>query len=436
MVSSNCAAPQFPTDIVMMFEHTVERAERNRRSGGSRTPILAHHIIQSFAPGEVDPNLAHDLGVELIEKITGGSHDYVVATHQDRSHIHNHIMFNPVNRKTLRRYRMHKGRARQFRKLSNRLTEPLGLSVTREWYEKPDAGISPSLGEIYAATKGQSHTQVLALKIDRAISEATSWQSMKDNLAEMHVEVEFTGNNVLFRDTTTMKRAVRGRRLGAAYTEAAIMSRLGRETTAEYVVQPSLIDNIDEHRMRVRIPGKKPPTFLTIFDDQVNWHDKHARMYLSEAAQLTLTDKRGNYAGQITASELYQWFTIPDPIQGVREMTTTETRRGLTRRQQAYYWHIDRKVQRLRDDVAVANIVTDYRHVPSDKQADYLTALQARVDTLRQDIDTLVISRQHRHDTGHSATDIDVDITDRTRTCTHLEKAINEINPQERKPRR
>ncbi|VDG75791.1 Relaxase/Mobilisation nuclease domain [Actinobaculum suis] len=81
MVSSNCAAPQFPRDIVRAFEQTVARAERQRRSGGSPTLILAHHIIQSFKPGEIDdPNLAHDLGVQLIEKITGGEHDYVVAT--------------------------------------------------------------------------------------------------------------------------------------------------------------------------------------------------------------------------------------------------------------------------------------------------------------------------------------------------------------------
>ncbi|MEW6930576.1 relaxase/mobilization nuclease domain-containing protein [Trueperella pyogenes] len=221
MVSSNCAAPQFPSDIAMAFGWTVELAERMRRSGGSATPILAHHIIQSFAPGEVSPNDAHDLGVELIERITGGEHDYVVATHQDRSHIHNHIMFNPVNKTTLKRYRMGKSRVFEFREISDELCRSAGLSVI----EIPQRG-ARNLHEIYARAHGKSSVQLLALKIDVAVRDTAAWPDMVTTLSEMGVEVELKGENVLFKDTTTMQRPIRGRRLGPAYTQSAIMARL------------------------------------------------------------------------------------------------------------------------------------------------------------------------------------------------------------------
>lgn len=74
----------------------INTREANNTSG----TILAHHLIQSFYPGEVTPDKAHEIGEELAKKILKGQYEYVIATHVDKGHIHNHIIFNNVNFKT------------------------------------------------------------------------------------------------------------------------------------------------------------------------------------------------------------------------------------------------------------------------------------------------------------------------------------------------
>lgn len=433
MVSSNCAAPQFPSDIAMAFGWTVELAERMRRSGGSATPILAHHIIQSFAPGEVSPNDAHDLGVELIERITGGEHDYVVATHQDRSHIHNHIMFNPVNKTTLKRYRMTRDRAKEYRRISNELTAPLGLSVTHEYSGRD----SHSLAELYAKTKGKSIHHILALKIDEAVRDSAAWPDMVTTLSEMGVEVELKGENVLFKDTTTMQRPVRGRRLGPAYTQSAIMARLGREAVCEFIAQPSLITTLDEERLRIRLPGKRPATFFTVHSEQVNSLGKTSRIFLSESSEITLTDKHGNYAGQLTAPELYEYFSVPDPLRNINPtMPSQHTERGLTERQKSYYRWIDSRVEKLRSEAAVVNLLTEYRSLTPEHKELFRQALNQRIEVQSQTISTMILDRQHREDHHLPTGDLDYDITQASKDLNHLKTARNQITPPERKRRR
>lgn len=432
MVSSNCAAPQFPSDIAMAFGWTVELAERMRRSGGSATPILAHHIIQSFAPGEVSPNDAHDLGVELIERITGGDHDYVVATHQDRSHIHNHIMFNPVNKTTLKRYRMGKSRVFEFREISDELCRSAGLSVI----EIPQRG-ARNLHEIYARAHGKSSVQLLALKIDVAVRDTAAWPDMVTTLAEMGVEVELKGENVLFKDTTTMHRPIRGRRLGPAYTQSAIMARLGRETVCEFIAQPSLITTLNEERLRIRLPGKRPATFFTVHSEQVNSLGKTSRIFLSESSEITLTDKHGNYAGQLTAPELYEYFSVPDPLRNINPtMPSQHTERGLTERQKSYYRWIDSRVETLRSEAAVVNLLTEYRSLTPEHKELFRQALNQRIEVQSQTISTMILDRQHREDHHLPTGDLDYDITQASKDLNHLKKARNQITPPERKRRR
>ena len=59
--------------------------------------ISAHHLIQSFEPGEVDYEKAHEIGKQLADAVTKGQHEYILTTHIDKGHIHNHIIFCAVN---------------------------------------------------------------------------------------------------------------------------------------------------------------------------------------------------------------------------------------------------------------------------------------------------------------------------------------------------
>ena len=93
MCSSNCSiVPGMAEDITANMELTLALADHSRRFGKPPS-VVAYHVIQSFKPGEVDPNDAHDLGWEFAMAITKDEYDVVCATHLDRGHVHNHIIF-------------------------------------------------------------------------------------------------------------------------------------------------------------------------------------------------------------------------------------------------------------------------------------------------------------------------------------------------------
>lgn len=70
---------------------------RTRNDAGTKGTVLARHLIQSFLPGETSPELAHQIGMQLCKKILKGEYEFVLSTHVDKGHIHNHIIFNNVN---------------------------------------------------------------------------------------------------------------------------------------------------------------------------------------------------------------------------------------------------------------------------------------------------------------------------------------------------
>ena len=81
---------------------------KTRNDAGTKGTVLAKHLIQSFLPGETSPELAHQIGMELCKKILKDEYEFVLSTHVDKGHIHNHIIFNNVNMVTGRCYQSNK----------------------------------------------------------------------------------------------------------------------------------------------------------------------------------------------------------------------------------------------------------------------------------------------------------------------------------------
>lgn len=81
---------------------------RTRNDAGTKGNVLARHLIQSFLPGETTPEIAHQIGMELCKKILKDEYEFVLSTHIDKGHIHNHIIFNNVNMVTGRCYQSNK----------------------------------------------------------------------------------------------------------------------------------------------------------------------------------------------------------------------------------------------------------------------------------------------------------------------------------------
>ena len=93
---------------------------------------LAFHLIQSFEPGEVDYETAHKIGIELADKVLKGKYQYVVATHIDRGHVHNHIIFNSVSMTDHKKYNSSPSSYYNIRRTSDTLCQEYGLSVIKE----------------------------------------------------------------------------------------------------------------------------------------------------------------------------------------------------------------------------------------------------------------------------------------------------------------
>ena len=91
--------------------------------------IIARHVIQSFEIGEVTPELAHEIGKQFADEILGGKYEYVLTTHIDKDHVHNHLIFNAVDFVDYNAYKSYKRIYYDMREVSDRLCKENGLSV-------------------------------------------------------------------------------------------------------------------------------------------------------------------------------------------------------------------------------------------------------------------------------------------------------------------
>ena len=100
-----------------------------RRHAINKGTNLGRHLIQAFQPGEVTPEQAHEIGMELAKEILGGKYEFVLTTHIDKDHVHNHLIFNAVSFADHKHYHSNKRSYHDIRRTSDRLCKEHGLSV-------------------------------------------------------------------------------------------------------------------------------------------------------------------------------------------------------------------------------------------------------------------------------------------------------------------
>ena len=188
---------------------------------------LAFHLIQSFAPGEVDYEKAHEIGKQLADAVTKGQHEYVVTTHIDKGHIHNHIIFCAVNFVDHRKYNSNKRSYYGIRNMSDKLCRENGLSVV-----VPGKGSKgKSYAEYQAEKTGTSWKGKLKIAVDALIPQVSSFEELLQRLQVAGYEIK-PGKYVSCR-APGQERFTRLKTLGADYTEEAIRERIaGRRAKA------------------------------------------------------------------------------------------------------------------------------------------------------------------------------------------------------------
>ena len=183
---------------------------------------LAHHLIQSFEPGEVDYEKAHEIGKQLADAVTKGQYEYVLTTHIDKGHIHNHIIFCAVNFVDYHKYVSNKRTYYGIRNISDRLCRENGLSVL-----VPEKG---GKGKNYVVYQKEKTAKAkLKLAVDTLIPQVSDFEELLSRLQAAGYEIK-RGKYVSCL-VPGQERFTRLKTLGADYTEEAVRERIaGRRT--------------------------------------------------------------------------------------------------------------------------------------------------------------------------------------------------------------
>ena len=202
------------------FEYTLSQALGKGNN-------LAFHLIQSFEPGEVDYETAHKIGKQLADAVTKGQHEYVLTTHIDKGHVHNHIIFCAANFVDHHKYNSNKRSYYGIRNMSDKLCRENGLSVV-----VPGKGSKgKSYAEYQAEKTGTSWKGKLKVAIDALIPQVSSFEELLQRLQAAGYEVK-PGKYISCR-APGQERFTRLKTLGADYTEEAIRERIaGRRAKA------------------------------------------------------------------------------------------------------------------------------------------------------------------------------------------------------------
>ena len=244
------------------FEWTRKIAEQK---GMNPVRIIARHVIQSFEIGEVTPELAHEIGKQFADEILRGKYEYVLTTHIDKDHVHNHLIFNAVDFVNYHAYKSYKRIYYDMREVSDRLCKENGLSVI-----PPSQNKGMGYKEYTEAKRGTSWKQKLKQTIDRLVITAKDYDDFLRLMQEAGYEIK-TGKYISFR-AEAQERFTRSKTIGENYTEERIKERIAgrtprrsqRQTTPKGI---SLIGDIQERIRLIDSKGYEHKAKLTILKE-------------------------------------------------------------------------------------------------------------------------------------------------------------------------
>lgn len=209
-------------------ENAHKEFELTKKQFKSRTKTLAHHLIQSFVPEEVSFEEAHKVGIELCEKILEGKYEYVLATHIDKDHIHNHIIFNFIDVEEGKIYHSYYGSYMNIRNQSDRLCKEHNLSVIDQETQREINEIKQrkfvNWYDWNEDKKGNSYKSRLQFDMDRVIQKAINWEHFLKIMEQYGYEIKF-GKYIAFKQKN-QQRFTRAKTIGDNYTEEKIKERI------------------------------------------------------------------------------------------------------------------------------------------------------------------------------------------------------------------
>lgn len=211
-------------------DYAKSQMKQTRELFSKNDGIQAHHVIQSFQPGEVTPEKANEIGLKLAEKLAPG-HEVAVYTHDDTNHVHNHIVINSVNFETGKKYQAHGNEAIEHaRSLSDEVCQEHDLSIVKEH----NASARYTLAEKQLLDKEKiSWKEQMRLAIEDSRDNSTDFDSFKKHLERNYdIETKLRGKTLSFKHPER-ERFIRANKLGADYEKEGLENGFTRKVERE-----------------------------------------------------------------------------------------------------------------------------------------------------------------------------------------------------------
>ena len=178
---------------------------RNDRQEKHQQTIHAHHLIQSFSPEDnLTPEEINRIGYETMMELTGGRFRFIVATHTDKDHVHNHILINAIDRNSDKKLIWNYALERNLRMISDRISKVAGAKIIEKRYSYRD----------YKKYRESSHKFELKQRLYFLLQQSKSFDDFLEKAKQLHVQIDFSQKHSRFLMTDrTMIKPIRGRQL-------------------------------------------------------------------------------------------------------------------------------------------------------------------------------------------------------------------------------
>ena len=204
------------TPQLVAAEFALSKRQYAQHTGRKAPGVIAYHIRQSFKPGEITPEEANLVGRELAERFLKGKHAYIICTHTDRRHIHNHIVFNSTTIDGTAKFRDFLGSGRAVGRLSDLICIEHGLSVI----QNPRRYTHPTYDKWLGEKKPPSNRDVLRAAIDDALArKPETFDELLQLICKSGYRVSESKSVTFYKDG---QKGIRLHTLGAGYSEAEL----------------------------------------------------------------------------------------------------------------------------------------------------------------------------------------------------------------------
>ena len=257
LVSAYECNPETATEEFLISKKMYEMI--TKRSQPKDKDNISYMLMQSFKPEEITPQEAHEIGYQFAYEFTKGEHQFVISTHTNKNHIHNHIEINSTSLDCTHKFNAYKRWGISAQKLSDKICKEHCLSTIKEPQQK-----GKHYAEWKAKKENKSWKQALKNTIDEIIPQSKDFEDFMENMRKQGYEVK-QGKQISFR-AVGQNRFTRMKTLGVEYTEIAIAEKIKLQQLKEKTSKKSITSFIDIEQKKKEGKGAAYEQWAKIFN--------------------------------------------------------------------------------------------------------------------------------------------------------------------------